>query len=420
MMQPIGVQGYPQAAPSASAVNIQIFEPKAYGSAASQAPMQNGIYNYPAQSMYTQPYANQYQQFMPQQAPVYQAPMMQTPMYQAPAEQTPTQPVAPQEMPAPVLNAVAPAPEAAAQAPADQQVQPQTPDANAQQATPEAQPVSPDAAQNTQQAPDVNVVAPTQPDQTGVDVNALVEGLKSTDNKVQEDAITKIANYSQGSPDMQNAVLNEPVMKGLVDIIKQDTSGLQGPTEAQTAAINKKASGVQLTPEEEALTNEMAPKTLADKNKIISMFTLAMLQKNQRDEVDRYNQAQDPNNQLPQLKINDLMGYNEIENAARNDNEKEVKLAALQALAYVAKPEDKPVLEPVLNAALQDSEPLIQQAANEVLTNIGGTPAADTNAKAEAKEAPKSKKELRAEKKAAKKAAKEAAKNPEKNNAKVA
>ena len=381
MMQTVGTPYYPtQAAPTASAVNIQIFEPKAYSGQPTNN-VANPIYGYPQQSMYSQPYMNQYQQYMPMQAPMYMPQAQQV-------QQLPQQ-----SMPAPVLTPQAPAAtEQAAQAPAEQQ-------APAQQ-------------------PDMQIQQPTEQNQNAVDVNSLVAGLKSTDNKTQEDAITKIANLSQGTPEMQSAVLSEPVMRGLADIVKQDTSSLQGPTEAQVAAINKAASGAKLTPEEEALTKELAPKTLADKNRVISMFTLAMLQKNQRDEVDRYNATQDPNNQLPQLKLNDLIGYTEIENAARNDNEKEVKLAAIQALSYVAKPEDKETIEPVLKAAMNDPEPLIQQAANEVLTNIGAAPqaAAGANDAQGAKQqepvdlSKMSRKERKAYEKAQKQAEKEAAK----------
>lgn len=380
-MQTVGTPYYPmQATPSASAVNIQIFEPKAYSGQPTNN-VANPIYAYPQQSMYSQPYMNQYQQYMPQ-APVYMPQAQQV-------QQLPQQ-----QMPAPLLTPQAPATEQAPQAP---------------QATVE---------QQTPAQPDMQIQQPTEQNQNAVDVNSLVAGLKSTDNKTQEDAITKIANLSQGTPEMQSAVLSEPVMRGLADIVKQDTSSLQGPTEAQVAAINKAASGAKLTPEEEALTKELAPKTLADKNRVISMFTLAMLQKNQRDEVDRYNATQDPNNQLPQLKLNDLIGYTEIENAARNDNEKEVKLAAIQALSYVAKPEDKETIEPVLKAAMNDPEPLIQQAANEVLTNIGAAPqaAAGANDAQGAKQqepvdlSKMSRKERKAYEKAQKQAEKEAAK----------
>ena len=252
----------------------------------------------------------------------------------------------------------------------------------------------------------------TQNPQNQVDVNALVAGLQNPDTKVQEDSITKIANLSQGEPAMQNAVLSEPVMRGLADIIKQDTSGLQGPSEAQIAAINKAASGQQLTPEEQALTEQLAPKTAADKNRVISMFTLAMLQKNQRDEIDRYNATQDAQNQVPQLPVNDLIGYNEIENAARNEQEKEVKLAAIQALSYVARPEDKQALEPVFQAALQDPEPLIQSAASEALANIGST-AAPAQGQNQAQAQEPEKKLSRKERKALEKAQKEAQKQAE-------
>ena len=381
MMQTVGTPYYPmQATPSASAVNIQIFEPKAYSGQPTNN-VANPIYAYPQQSMYSQPYMNQYQQYMPQ-----------APMYMPQAQQV--QQLPQQQMPAPLLTPQAPATEQAPQAP---------------QATVE---------QQTPAQPDMQIQQPTEQNQNAIDVNSLVAGLKSTDNKTQEDAITKIANLSQGTPEMQSAVLSEPVMRGLADIVKQDTSSLQGPTEAQVAAINKAASGAKLTPEEEALTKELAPKTLADKNRVISMFTLAMLQKNQRDEVDRYNATQDPNNQLPQLKLNDLIGYTEIENAARNDNEKEVKLAAIQALSYVAKPEDKETIEPVLKAAMNDPEPLIQQAANEVLTNIGAAPqavAGANDAQGAKQQEPvdlskMSRKERKAYEKAQKQAEKEAAK----------
>ena len=385
-MQTVGTPYYPtQAAPTASAVNIQIFEPKAYSGQPTNN-VANPIYGYPQQSMYNQPYMNQYQQYMPMQAPMYMPQAQQV-------QQLPQQP-----MPAPILIP---------QAPATEQI--------STEVQPAAVPAQPAAAPAPAQ-PGIEIQQPTEQSQTAVDVNSLVADLKNTDNKAQEDAITKIANLSQGTPDMQSAVLSEPVMRGLADIVKQDTSNLQGPSEAQVAAINKAASGAKLTPEEEALTQQLAPKTLADKNRVISMFTLAMLQKNQRDEVDRYNATQDPNNQLPQLKLNDLIGYTEIENAARNDNEKEVKLAAIQALSYVARPEDKETIEPVLKAAMNDPEPLIQQAANEVLANIGAAPqAAPADAQTAQQQEPidlskMSKKERKAYEKAMKKAEKEAAK----------
>ncbi len=384
MMQTVGTpQYYPQAAPTANAVNIQIFEPKAYA-APQTSGVQNPIYSYPQQSMYNQ--QSTYPSYVPQQ-PVYTpVPQYQTTYPQAPAQQQAPESVIEQQgqqsEPVAQFPTAQPAPESAVQ-PQPANVQPQA-------------------------APNVDVVEPNQPNQTNVDVQGLISGLQSTDNKTQEEAITSIASLCQADPVSQSAVLDEGILSELARIAGQDTSALEGPSEAQIAAINKAASGAQLTPEEQALTQQLAPKTAADKNRVISMFTLAMLQKNQRDEIDKYNQSQDQANQLPQVKVNDLIGYNEIEKAARGDSDKEVKLAALQALTYVARPEDKETLEPVLLAAAQDNEPLIKQAAAEALKTIGST--AIPEEKPQVDVSKMSRKERKAYKEAQKQAKKEAQK----------
>ncbi len=363
MMQTVGAQSYyPQPSSTANAVSINIFEPKAFASPAG-AQTQQPIYSYPEQSMYTQSVPNPHQSYIPQQQ-VY-APIPQyTPSYQPQAAQ-----VAPQPMPAPVLNqAPAPAPTPAPAAVLEPAPAPTPQVATTQVQTQEASQPSP------QFQPQVDVVQPQQQDQNGIDVASLVTNLQSADNKTQEEAITKIAQLSQGDPASQNAVLSEPVMTSLAGIIAQDTSNLPGPTEAQLNAMNKAVSGAKLTPEEEQLTQNLAPKTAANKNKVISMFTLAMLQKNQRDEIDKYNQTQDNANQLPQLKATDLIGYEPISKAAQDPTDTEVQLAAIQALSYVARPEDKNDLAPIFTKAAQTTkEPIIKQAAAEAMGNIGAS-----------------------------------------------
>lgn len=421
MMQNVSAQGY-MPIPQANAVNTQVTNPQVL----PQAPMpaaQNPIYNYPNASMYTQPYSNQYGQYMPQTSAAPSVNAVNIQIFEPKAYGTPAQAAPAQNygtMPAQFMPTMTPFPQMQqAEMPAMISF-PQQPNMQPQQIptyTPAPQvqempaavvaPVQQPQAQTVQQeAPSVTVVPPAQQTTPQVDVNAIVSALQGTDTAAQEDAITKIANLSQGDPAMKAAVLSEPVMMGLVNIIKQDTSGLQGPTEAQVAAINKAAAGEKLTPEEQALTEKLAPKTAADKNRVIAMFTLAMLQKNQRDEIDAYNQTQPAESQVPQIKINDLIGFNEIEKAARDEKEKDVKLAAIQALSYVARPEDKESLEVVLKSALQDPEPFIQSAATEALNMIGSTAAQEQVAPAEPKKL--SKKEQKAMAKAEKAAAKQA------------
>lgn len=385
MIQPQYAQPYSQGTPSANAVNIQIFEPKAYASPqqAMQPNYTNQLYNYPQASLYGAP-QGQYTPYPMTPAPMYQ-PMPQYPGYpmqqpqaympyampqypaypeqqqvmQVPYEAPQVVSPEPQPMPAPVIEQPQ-----AQQAPAQPQAQPEVQPAPEQAAAPEAQQVQPSQPE---------VQQPAQ-QSTGIDVAALVSGLQSTDPLVQEKTITEIANYSQGEPAQAQQVLNEQIMTNLASIVNADISQLQGPSQEQTAIFEKAERGEQLTPEETQLAQQLSPQTAAAKNKIISMFTLAMLQKNQRDELDAYIASQGANNIKP-LQMQDLIGFNEIQNAVQNNSNPEVRLAGIQAMSYVARPEDAQTVQAVLQNSLNDPEPLIQQAAQETLSKLGTAPA---------------------------------------------
>lgn len=352
MIQPQYAQPYSQGTPSANAVNIQIFEPKAYASPQPAQPNYTAqMYNYPQTSLYGMPQ----QQYVPYPMP----PVAQYPGYGMPQPiQYPGYPVEqpavytvppqiitpqPQQMPAPTIE----------QVPAQQ-----TP-APAPQVT-----VAPTPAP----AP-VAVEQPAQPAQT-IDVAGLVSALQSNDAAAQEKAITEIANFSQGEPALAQQVLNEQIMNGLAAIVGADNSQLAGPTPEQQAVLNKAMKGEQLTPEETQLAGQDSPKRAADRNKIIAMFTLAMLQKNQRDELDAYLASQG-NTEVAPLKTDNLIGFNEIQNAIKTDANPEVRLAGIQAISYMAKPEDSAAIQAVLQNSANDPEPLIQQAAQEVLAKFG-------------------------------------------------
>lgn len=383
MIQPQYAQPYTQGAPSANAVNIQIFEPKAYATpqgAMTTPPMQpnytNQLYNYPQASLYAAPQP-QYAPY-PMQQPMYQ-PMPQYPGYAMPPQAygpyaTPQEQYAyPQQIaqiPAAAPQVVSPEPQpmpepVIAEQP---QVQPQPAPAPAPAEQPQVQEAQPQP---------VEVQPAQQP--SGIDVAALVSGLQSTDSATQEKAITEIANYSQGEPAQAQQVLNEQIMTNLAGIVNSDITQLQGPTPEQTAIFEKAARGEQLTPEETQLAQQLSPQTAAAKNKIISMFTLAMLQKNQRDELDAYMASQGANNIKP-LQMQDLIGFNEIQNAVQNDSNPEIRLAGIQAISYVARPEDAQTVQGVLQNSLNDPEPLIQQAAQETLSKLGAAQQAPVQA----------------------------------------
>ena len=310
--------------PSASAVSINIFEPKAYAGAPAvpqQAPYapvpQPQVYNYPQAPMYNYPQASMYNY---PQAPMYNPqaqysqPQYYPPLALVPPAAAPVPPAAVDQQPVPQAIPAAPTPEAAPVAPA-----------------PEVAPVAQPAA------PAPETVQPSQPQ--AVDVNAINTGLKSVNLDDQTVAIQKIAEVGQSDPKQAAALLNEDTFKGLTEVIVKDTSNLQGPD-----------------------------KEKAETNKMIGMWTLAVLQKNFRETIEA-----DPDAQKQGVKvgIGDLPGIAQVKHNLESDPNPVIREAAISALTYAAKPEDGPVILEILNiAATKDADANVKAAAQQAISNM--------------------------------------------------
>ena len=161
-------------------------------------------------------------------------------------------------------------------------------------------------------------------------------------------------------------------MQALVDIIGEDTSKLQGPTKQQIAIAEKVAKGVKLTPEEDKISEELSPRDAANQNRMFALYTLAMLQKFQRDEVDQYIATQKQNGQeaIDPLKLQDVYGYDGVVNVIKNDPRSEVKVAAIQSLRHVARPEDQATVKSVLADALKSKDEEVKTVAKETINAI--------------------------------------------------
>ncbi len=329
MIQPTNAQ-LPMPQGGANAVSINIFNPQAYGSAPATQQAQsvpygytNSLYNVPQASVY-----NQGVQYAPEQY-VTQIPQASSDNMQQPVVATIP---SPQMMPTSVLE----------QAPAPQQ-----------------------------QVNEVQIDnKPQEENFVKVDTDALINDLKSTDTKTREAAINKLAEYAQDEDvNVIKQVITEPIMQTLVDIISEDTTGLQGPTDQQIAIAEKVAKGEQLTPEEDKISEELSPRDAANQNRMFALYTLAMLQKFQREEVDQYIEAQKANGQeaISPLKLEDVYGYNGVVNVIKNDVRPEVKVAAIQSLRHVARPEDADTVKSILAEALNSSDEEVKAVAQETV-----------------------------------------------------
>lgn len=346
----------------ANAVSINIHNPQAFATPPQSAVTQP-IYNYPQAQLYApQPYMTQ------QQMPAYPQPYFQ-PAYNYPqAQMYAPQPYVMQQ-PMQTTQAIYQAPEVypvnttpVMPEPVLAPQQSQVPVAPAQQTPPVAAPEP--AAQATPQA-------------DAVDIQMLNQELASQDLAVQEDAITKIAQYSQAAPELALQLVDNQIMGSLANIIQADSSKLPGPSQQQIDLTEKARTGQKLAPQEEEILKQSSPREMAEKNKVFSMFTLAMLQKLQRDEVDAYNASAGQGNTVPPIKIQDLAGYQQIVNTAQTSQIPDVRAAAIQALAYAARPEDAQVIQDALmpigkelEAAKDKANPIIMAAYQEAVSKI--------------------------------------------------
>ncbi len=334
-------QQYPQAP---SAVSINIYEPKSYGS----APAQQVPYGYTNQ-LYGMP---QTSAWAPQSMNYAQSPFQQYAIPQYVPQQMPQQPTVPLTQANVTTYPVAPQP------------MPQTAIETQQDVQTVAQPEMPVVEnKEDENAPKVNT-------------DALVADLKNNDYNVQYEAITSIANFSQATPDIALQVVTDPIKQSLIDIIKTDTSKLPDMTEEQKAISAKKDKGEKITPEEQAILDKPSERLNADKNRVFALFTLAMIQKLSRDNEAQYAKFQtEQGKQAPApVGLKDMMGYNEIVNTIQNDTNGQIRAAAVQALQYIAKPEEKAEVEQILQPALNDADPTVKQVAQDALTKLGQAP----------------------------------------------
>jgi len=335
----------PYLQPQVNAVKIDINNPQAYGGANSQgqinpvAPQQGGQC-----TPYTYPYAPMYQmpQFQQYEAPATAYPMppyVMPPVNNNTVQNNTTTPVVPPVPPAPVvMSAPVVNTQPLVSAPVTQQV-------NVNPSIPAA---IVDNKANTTVAPISPVTAQT-PETSSLDVNGLLTGLASTNPDMQTAAIQKMAEIAQTDPNAAKSLLNEQTFGQLVNLINSDTRNLPGP-KGQSDPKN------------------LSPLEKAEINKQFAVYTLAILQKNFRDEINKEMKK----NNLPDIVINDLPYIKEgIVNNLKDNPNPTIREACLSALNYIGRPEDKQVLKVLYEiSAKHDANPAVRAVAQDYLTKL--------------------------------------------------
>ncbi len=213
-------------------------------------------------------------------------------------------------------------------------------------------------------------------------VKNVVAKLNSNNYDEQALQMEEIAKLSIETPEKLISFVTEDIFNALDNIAKKDTSKLAQPTEQQIEARKKiivnemvreqaKTQGqelkkedlpYQLTEADLALAINLTSMEQAERNKEYALYTLAILAKTFTDEVQKQT-----GNVVP---LTDLPGASTIVNSLKNNDNAGVKVAALDALRYIAKPEYKNELNSIFTLASKDENPYVARNAILALESL--------------------------------------------------
>lgn len=227
----------------------------------------------------------------------------------------------------------------------------------------------------------IEIVPPVEikPD---VDIPKVIKNLTNKDFDIQAKQMEEIARVSM--EDSQKAVpyIVTEVFNELVKIVKMDSSNLTPPSEKQIEVrkqiiineIIKEQAKVKgedpekielpfsLTQKDIQEASELSTMEQAERNKEYALYTMAILSKVYTDEIQKHT-----GNVVP---LTDLPGVSNIVDTIRFASNPGVKIAAIDALRYINRPEYKEEIASVLTLAVGDTNPLVARNAAVALKTL--------------------------------------------------
>ena len=212
-------------------------------------------------------------------------------------------------------------------------------------------------------------ITPSEPIKPEVDIAYTISALSGNDYDKQAMAIADIALLSEKKPEEAKPYIVREVFNALIDIVKN----LEKPSEKQNeirqkiianiiAAQKKQPIPYQITKEEQAIATNLAPIEMAERNKEYALIAISSLAKNYINQVKKEN-----GNTVP---FTDIPGIAEITNTIRDSKNPEIRIAAIEALGNLYKPEYKEEITTILNLAQQDKHPLVSKIAAMTLQKL--------------------------------------------------
>lgn len=233
----------------------------------------------------------------------------------------------------------------------------------------------------TFQAKPIEIV-PSEEITPDVDIQKVVSNLSDNDYDVQAKQMEEIAKLSLENPKNVIPYVTKEVFMSLIDILQKDTSELTPPTQEQInnrkkiilneivkeqAEANKEdVSKIELpytlTKEEENSAKSLSEMELAERNKEYALYTMSILSKVYTDEIFEHS-----GNVVP---MTDLPGISAVVDTLRYNQNSGIKIAAIDALRYIKRPEYKDELISLFTLAAGDESPYVARSAVIALASM--------------------------------------------------
>ncbi len=219
-------------------------------------------------------------------------------------------------------------------------------------------------------------IIPPEDIKPDVDIALITANLNSNNFDTQALQMEEITRTALDNPENAMPYIVRDVFKSLIAIANKDSSTLEPPTKEQIDARKKlvaniifaesnkdaKALPYKITEEEIALANTIAPLEQAERNKEYALYTMAVLSKVFMDGVEKETGSVVP--------FTDIPGVSTMVDTLRYNPNPSVKAAAVDALAYIQKPEYKDVLTELYSLAQADKNQILANTASSALEKL--------------------------------------------------
>ena len=220
-------------------------------------------------------------------------------------------------------------------------------------------------------------IIPSEPILPNVDIALVTENLASKDKDVQAQQIEEIVRLAVMEPEKAKDYLVSDVFTGLISITQEDATTLTPPSKEQVEARQKLIANIlavekdknainnlpyKMSDEDVAFATALSPMELTERNKEYAITALGALAELFIEDFHAKEGRVVP--------ITDAPGVSAIVNALRQDPDSGVKLAAIDALRHIQRPEYKEELSALFTLVQTDPNPNVSRTAAKAIAEL--------------------------------------------------